>query len=76
MGVTASLAIENVIRDAHDKGLQIYVVGASEKILSRLQNLGLFELIQPEHLLSDRTTALQKAVDQVYLKGASTSVII
>ncbi|MGB5960976.1 MAG: SulP family inorganic anion transporter [Coleofasciculaceae cyanobacterium] len=76
MGVTASLAIENVIRDAHDKGLQIYVVGASEKILSRLQNLGLFELIQPEHLLSDRTTALQKAVDQVYLKGTSTSVII
>ncbi|MGC1395220.1 MAG: SulP family inorganic anion transporter [Coleofasciculaceae cyanobacterium] len=76
MGVTASLAIENVIRDAHDKGLQIYVVGASEKIQSRLQKLGLFELIQPEHLLSDRTTALQKAVDQVYLKGTSTSVII
>lgn len=66
MGVTASLAIENVIRDAHDKGLQVYVVGASEKIQRRLQKLGLFDLIQPEHVLSDRTEALRKALDQVY----------
>jgi SulP family sulfate permease len=32
LGVTASLAIENAIRDAHDKGLQLYLVGASAKI--------------------------------------------
>jgi len=66
LGVTASLAIENVIRDAHDKGLGVYVVGASEKIHHRLQKLGLFDLIQPEHVISDRTTALQQAVDQLY----------
>jgi sulfate permease, SulP family len=36
MGVTASLAIENVIRDAYEKGLQVYVVGASAKIQQRL----------------------------------------
>lgn len=71
MGVTASLAIENVIRDAHDKGLQVYVVGASEKVQRRLQKLGLFDLIHPEHVLGDRTAALQQAVDQVYLKGAT-----
>jgi SulP family sulfate permease len=70
IGVTASLAIENVIRDAHDKGLQVYVVGASAKIQHRLQKLGLFDLIQPEHVLSDRTTALQNAVDQLQFKGA------
>lgn len=71
MGVTASLAIENVIRDAHDKGLQVYVVGASKKIQHRLQKLGLFDLIQPEHVMSDRTSALQQAVDQVDFQGAN-----
>ncbi|MGB3205371.1 MAG: SulP family inorganic anion transporter, partial [Crinalium sp.] len=35
LGVTASLAIENAIRDAHDKGLQVYIVGASDKIQHR-----------------------------------------
>jgi SulP family sulfate permease len=66
LGVTASLAIENVIRDAHDKGLEVYVVGASQKIQRRLQSLGLFDLIHPEHMMSDRTEALQQAVDKVY----------
>jgi sulfate permease, SulP family len=65
LGVTASLAIENAIRDACDKGLQVYIVGASAKIQQRLQKLGLLDLILPEHLLSDRTTALQQAVGVV-----------
>ncbi|MGQ9872312.1 bicarbonate transporter BicA [Leptodesmis sp.] len=68
LGVTASLAIENAIRDAYDKGLQIYVVGASAKIQTRLERLGLFELIKPEHILADRSVALQQAVDYVYSK--------
>ncbi|MBD2253517.1 SulP family inorganic anion transporter [Nostoc parmelioides] len=72
LGVTASLAVENVIRDAHDKGLQVYVVGASDKIQRRLQKLGLFDLIQPEHVMSDRTVALEQAVDLVCSKQMST----
>jgi sulfate permease, SulP family len=63
MGVTASLAIENVIRDAHDKGLQVYLVGASETILRRLNKLGLFDLIKANHVLEDRTEALSQAVE-------------
>ncbi|MEB3249598.1 MAG: SulP family inorganic anion transporter [Merismopediaceae bacterium] len=65
LGVTASLAIENVIRDAHDQGLKIYLVGASEKIQKRLHKLGLFDLITAEHILSDRTEALRQALDVV-----------
>jgi SulP family sulfate permease len=65
LGVTASLAIENAIRDAHDKGLQIYIVGASEKIKARLHKLGLFEFITEEHIMGDRTEALRHAVDLV-----------
>jgi len=70
LGVTASLAIENAIRDAHDKGLQVYIVGASEKIQGRLKKLGLFDLVTPDHILSDRTEALRQAVDLVYSKEA------
>jgi SulP family sulfate permease len=69
LGVTASLAIENAIRDAHDKGLQLYLVGASAKIQSRLERLGLFDLITAEHILDDRTAALRQAVDHVYSKS-------
>jgi SulP family sulfate permease len=68
LGVTASLAIKNAIRDAYDKGLQVYIVGASEKIQHRLQKLGLFDLVTREHILSDRTEALRQAVDLVYSK--------
>ena len=71
LGVTASLAIENAIRDAHDKGLQIYIVGASTKIQSRLERLGLFELVMADHLLDDRTEALRQAVDHVYSKNVA-----
>ena len=65
LGVTASLAIENAIRDAHDRGLQIYIVGASEKIQRRLQRLGLMDLVSAEHLIDDRTVALKAAVASV-----------
>lgn len=74
LGVTASLAIENALRDACDKGLQVYIVGASEKIQQRLQKLGLLDLIAPEHFLSDRTAALQQAVAVVYSKEIVSEV--
>ncbi len=68
LGVTASLAIENAIRDAHDKGLQIYIVGASEKIEKRLHKLGLFEFITAEHIMDERTDALRHAVNVINQK--------
>ncbi|MBE9029221.1 SulP family inorganic anion transporter [filamentous cyanobacterium LEGE 11480] len=70
MGVTASLAIENVIRDALDKGLAVYMVGASESVQKRLHKLGLYDLIHAEHILDDRTDALQQAVDHALAQGA------
>ena len=76
LGVTASLAIENAIRDACDKGLQVYIVGASEKIQQRLQKLGLLDLIAPEHVMSDRTAALRQAVAVVDNKGLLSEVAV
>jgi len=68
LGVTASLAIENAIRDAHDKGLEIYIVGASAKIQSRLERLGLFNMVTAAHILDNRTEALRQAVDHTHSK--------
>lgn len=68
LGVTASLAIENAIRDAYDRGLQIYIVGASTKIQKRLERLGLFDLIKAEHVLPTRTEALEQAANYVCSK--------
>ncbi|MCU0536448.1 MAG: SulP family inorganic anion transporter [Hydrococcus sp. Prado102] len=62
LGVTASLAIENAIQDACDKGLKVFVVGAAGKVKRRLESLGLFSLIPQHHLVMDRTAALQQAV--------------
>ncbi|MEP0919736.1 SulP family inorganic anion transporter [Leptolyngbya sp. DQ-M1] len=70
LGVTASLAIENAIRDAHDKGVEIFVVGATEKIRQRPGKLGITELVSADRFLSDRTKALSQAVEQVHLKAA------
>jgi sulfate permease, SulP family len=69
VGVTAALAIENVIRDVYDKGLQVYIVGASAQIQQRFQKMGLFDLIQPAHRLADRTEALHHALKQVKFPG-------
>lgn len=72
LGVTATLAIENAIRDAHDKGLEIYTVGASAKIQSRLESLGLFNMVTAAHILDNRTEALRQAVDHTYSKTVTT----
>jgi SulP family sulfate permease len=72
LGVTASLAIENAIRDACDKGLDVFIVGATGKIQQRLEKLGVMALIPPQRLLSDRTEALRQAVAS--LDGYSNNV--
>lgn len=72
MGVTASLAIENAIRDAVDKGIQVFLVGASEKLLTRLERLGIFQVVPKDNLFSTRLQGLQTAVQQLQQKGMIT----
>lgn len=62
LGVTASLAIENAIKDACDKGLEVFIVGATEKIEQRLERFGILNLIPRHHLVRDRVDALRQAV--------------
>ncbi|MCU0524238.1 MAG: SulP family inorganic anion transporter [Elainella sp. Prado103] len=62
LGVTATLEVENMIKDAVDKGRTVYVVGAAGKVLRRLQKFGILDQIPADHLMTDRTDALKRAV--------------
>lgn len=62
LGVTSSLAIENAIQEAIDQGREVIVVGATGKIKSRLEKLGIAGLIPGHHWMGDRLTALQEGL--------------
>ncbi|MFP4412457.1 bicarbonate transporter BicA [Coleofasciculus sp.] len=62
LGVTSSLAIENAIQEAIDQGRDVIVVGATGKIKSRLEKLGIAGLIPGHHWMGDRLTALQEGL--------------
>ncbi|MBD1904022.1 SulP family inorganic anion transporter [Funiculus sociatus GB2-A5] len=70
LGVTASLAIENAIKDACDKGLEVFIVGATEKIEQRLERFGILNLIPQNHLVRNRVDALHQAVALVNAQPA------
>ncbi len=62
LGVTAALALENAIQDASDAGRPVFLAGARDKTLKRLEKLGTLRFIPPEHLLATRTEALKAAL--------------
>ena len=62
VGVTSSLAIENAIKEAIDKGRQVFIVGATGQIKLRFEKMGIFTRIPSNHLFVDRTEALRQAV--------------
>ena len=72
IGVTASLAIENMIKDACEKKRQIYLVGATGKVQERLQKMKLLKLLPPHNRFSERLPALQDAI--AYIKSSLISV--
>lgn len=73
LGVTASLAIENAIKDAVEQGRQVFIVGATDKIKRRLERLGIFDLLPSQNVTMDRVEALRQAVEYVYRSGKITA---
>ncbi|WP_019503527.1 SulP family inorganic anion transporter [Pleurocapsa sp. PCC 7319] len=65
LGVTSSLALENAIEEAVEKGRQVFLVGVSGQAEKRLRKLGVMDIVPNQNLLSDRTTALRQAVNYV-----------
>ncbi len=65
LGVTASLAIENVIKEAIEEGREVYLVGVKGATRNRLQRLKVLDMIPEENQVTDRRIALEKAVDKI-----------
>ncbi|EAZ94369.1 bicarbonate transporter BicA [Crocosphaera chwakensis] len=62
LGVTSSLALENAIQEAVEKGRHVFLVGISGQAESRLRKLGVMDIVSPDNIMSDRITALKEAV--------------
>ena len=65
LGVTSSLALENAIKEAIDKGRQVFLVGLQGQAEKRLRKLGVMSKIPSINIISDRTIALRQAVNYV-----------
>ena len=72
LGVTASLAIENMIKDARRNNHQVFLVGAEGKVKKRLHNMKLLDLLSPDNCCNERLFALQKAI--AYIKSNNTDL--
>ena len=72
MGVTASLAIENMVKDACEKKRQVFLVGATGKVQERLQKMKLLRLLPPHNRFTDRLPALQQAI--AYIESSKLEV--
>lgn len=66
LGVTASLAIENAIKDALDKNRYVLIVSATGKIKQHLERFKILEMISPHHLMLERKQALTLITPQTY----------
>lgn len=62
LGVTASLAIENMVNEALGKRRWVFVVGATGDVKKRLERLELLSRIPVEHQATTRQKALEQAI--------------
>ena len=64
IGVTTSLAVETVVREAVTHGCRVYFAGIHEQPRKRLGNLGLARIIPAENWIETRSVALKQAVSE------------
>ncbi len=69
LGVTASLALENAIEEAAEKGRNVFIVGAAGQTKRRLEKLNVFRFVDPQNCYDNRTEALQNAVARLVSGG-------
>ena len=74
LGVTSSLALENAVKDAVEKGRHVLVAGATGKVKDRLQRLEIAELIPRDHFVTDRLMALELANEFIAQESVASSV--
>lgn len=67
LGVTASLALENMVKEACDKNRQVFIVGASGEVKARLRRLRVLAMLPPHNRFNHRIYALKEAT--AFLQG-------
>ena len=65
LGVTASLALENAIKEAIEVGRAVYLVVLSGSTRNRLEKLKLLDLLPDHHVSEDREEILRRAVGEL-----------
>ncbi|MGB7521749.1 MAG: SulP family inorganic anion transporter, partial [Spirulinaceae cyanobacterium] len=65
VGVTASLAIENIVKEACEKRREVFLVGAVGSVRARLNRLKIWERLPENNRETDRLQALRKAIKLV-----------
>lgn len=70
LGVTTSLALETIVREAAGRGAAVYLVGTQDQPRERLARLGVDQVVPPGHWLLDRPAALDAGAAQVTAAAA------
>mgnify|MGYP001546353473 CR=1 FL=1 len=70
LGVSSSLALENLIMEDVKQNKPVIIVGASEQIKNRITALGLTKVISEQCFISDRQDAIKRA--HQYLEDNAT----
>ena len=65
VGVTAALAIENMLKDSVIKNTKVFLVGASGQVKERLQRLEIVKSLPDHFWVSDRLQALQQSLQLI-----------
>lgn len=65
IGVTASLAIENMVKEARDKRRDVFVVGAHGRVEDRLQRLDILKILSQGSFAITRLDALQLGLELI-----------
>ena len=74
LGVTASLALENAIKEAVEKERQVFIVGANEQTKRRLKKLLTDNLLPENRFYMDRAQALQDSVETIFPQSPDLSL--
>ncbi len=71
LGVTAALAIENMVEDAAAKNRHIFLVGAQGRTQQRLQKLNILQRFPQVYQVENRLQALESALNQIHAATVS-----
>ena len=65
MGVSSSLALEEMIEENVEAGREIYIVGAQGQTWKRLEDLGIPSILPASNIINNRVKALRSALEHI-----------